>query len=1123
MADGAICPRCGGAVPADAPQGLCPACLMAFAMEAEPDGPSPEAGVVSAQLESSRPRAETRPDETIPHKPSTSASTAGREHPAEPDGPLGMVHYFGDYELVDELARGGMGVVYEARQISLDRSVALKMILAGRFAGPAEVGRFHIEAQAAANLDHPHIVPIYEVGEHQGQHYYTMRLIRGGSVAERVASLVTDPRAAALMMAAVARAVQYAHQRGILHRDLKPANILIDEQGRPHVADFGLAKRLGGDAELTQSGAVLGTPGYMAPEQVERRRGAVTTATDVYGLGAVLYAALTGRAPFQGATVLEVLEQVKGREPEPPRRINPRVECDLETICLKCLSKDPQGRYNSAAAMADDLERWLAGQPIQARPVPAWERTIKWVRRHPAIAALVAVSGVAAMALVGVSVGLWYNERLQSALGEARAQRAEADDQRERARREERIARRYWYAADLNWAQRDWERGLLGPALALLDRQRPTADEEDLRGFEWSYIRRLCRADTILASCATEVSSVAFSPDGTTLAVGTGDPFKPDGAGEVRLCDVAARRWRTIPAGATGPIASLAFSPDGRVLAAAGGGRGAILWGVSTGQERAIFPSLPQGVACVAFAADGKTLATGCYDGTVKLWDVATARLRAALPRHEERTVATSRPPATFPGRERAVLAVAFTPDGATLATAGMDETIRLWDLATTRIRSTLPCPGGAVDALAIAPGGKLMASLGSNENVTLWSMASGRVRAILAERPGGAVESLAFSPDGKTLAGGGWRSVSLWDVATGGLQAALKGHTNWVRGLAFSPDGRTLASGGWDKTVRLWDTTNDQARANLGLQQWAIVAVAFSPDGRTLASADYTNVKLFDANSGRERASLPARHWVVSLAYAPDGATFATAGPENEDGEGHGIVKLWDSATRHVVATLDPRLDQVYAISFSPDGTTLAFGGQSSATGVVRLWDVASQRERTTLTGHAEEVNGLAFSPDGRLLATAGGASNDIGQVKLWDLASHREQAAFAGRGHVTFSPDGSTLAFGGKDGVVLRDLASGRQRLALGASSAAMSFSPDGRTFATAGGSAPGIALWQASTGQELITLNFTYPVTSLAFSTDGASLAVGSGDRDENEGTVLLRVMPGEETGARHNWAR
>jgi WD40 repeat protein len=1090
---------------------------MASAVEDKPAGLSSRKGIVAAQPESSPALAETTGDETVPHTPPTVGNAEGRDRPVEPDVPLATVRYFGDYELVSEVARGGMGVVYEARQISLDRPVALKMILAGQFAGPADVERFHVEAQAAANLDHPHIVPIYEVGEHQGQHYYSMRLVRGGNLAERLPGLLTTPRHAALLMATVARAVEYAHLRGILHRDLKPANILLDEQGQPHVTDFGLAKRLGEDAELTRSGDVLGTPGYMAPEQAERRRGAVTTATDVYGLGAVLYAAMTGRPPFQGATVLEVLEQVKGHEPAPPRRFNPLVDRDLETICLTCLSKDAQKRYNSAGAMADDLERWLGGQPIEARPIPPWERAIKWVRRRPAIAALVAISGLAAMALVGIGVGLWYNSRLQAALGEARQERTEAYNERERAQSEGRIARRYWYAADLNWAQRNRDRGLLGPALALLERQRPAADEEDLRGFEWSYLRRLCRTDTVLASCATEVGSVAFSGDGNTLAVGIGDSSKPDGPGEVRLWDMTTRRSRTIATGATGPIASLAFSPDGQILAAAGRARGTILWDVRTGQERAVLPGPPEGVVCVAFAVDGKTLASGGNDGTTQLWDVATGRLRGTLPGDGDKHEATGGAEASLPGHEHAVFALVFTPDGGTLATGGKDRTIRLWDVATSRIRSTLPCPEGWIDALAIAPGGELLASSGSDKKVTLWEMTTGRVRATLTGRPSGAVQSLAFATDGKTLAGGGWRSVSLWDVSTGHLQATLKGHGDWIHGLAFSPDGRTLASGSSDKTVRLWDIDRDRERANLGQQQWAISAVAFSPDGRTLASADYTNIKLFDANSGREQTSLPARHWVRSLAYAPDGATFATAGPQGERGEEPGIVKLWDSAARQVRATLDPHLEEVFTVAFSPDGKTLAIGGGSSKNGAAQLWDVATCRETTTLAGHAQPVTSLAFSADNRFLATSSGAPIDIGQVKVWDLATHRERMTVAGHSDVRFSPDGLTLAFGSQDGVVLRDLATGRQRLALGAFSTALTFSPDGRTIATAGGSGGGMALWQASTGQELITLNFFYPVTSLAFSTDGAALAVGSGDRDENEGTVLLRGAPREAIGS------
>ncbi len=310
---------------------------------------------------------------------------------------------FGDYELLEPIASGGMGIVYKARQRSLNRVVAVKMIRLGSWASASDLRRFPREAENAAKLDHPHIVPVYEVGQVGGLPFFSMRLMEGGSLEDSLGRLAEDPRAAALMVVTIAQAVQYAHQHGVLHRDLKPANVLLDAEGRPSVGDFGLARAIEGDSSLTAEGVIVGTPSYMAPEQAAGERSGATIAADVYGLGAILYALITGRPPFVAKTPLETLRKVIDQEPASPRQLNPGIDRDLESICLKALDKQAGRRYPSASALAEDLGRWLAGRPIRARRVGRPERIWKWARRHPSVAAL---SGmlvlVAAAGLIGM-------------------------------------------------------------------------------------------------------------------------------------------------------------------------------------------------------------------------------------------------------------------------------------------------------------------------------------------------------------------------------------------------------------------------------------------------------------------------------------------------------------------------------------------------------------------------------------------------------------------------------------------------------------------------------------------------------------------------------------------------
>mgnify|MGYP000869570661 CR=1 FL=1 len=395
MSDDILCPNCGFALPADFVQGSCPHCL---APRAHSD------------------QKKQGPEETVDHDRRAASADLTSDWSEVPSGPTregpgpipsenlatgAKVRYLGDYEVLRELGRGGMGVVYEARQVSLNRPVALKLIKAGLLADDAELRRFQNEAESVALLDHPGIVAAYEVGEHEGQQYLAMQLVLGKGLDSLLGRYRDDPRAAAGLVAEAAEAVAHAHSRGILHRDLKPANVLVDAQGHPHITDFGLAKRLEADLEMTASGAILGTPAYMAPEQATGRRGGITTATDIYGLGSVLYALLTGRAPFGGETVVETLDALRTRAPDPPTRLNTRAPRDLETICLKCLEKDHRRRYASAQALADDLRAWLDSRPIAARRVGPTERAWLWCKRRPAVAALMAL---AAVAMVGGTI-----------------------------------------------------------------------------------------------------------------------------------------------------------------------------------------------------------------------------------------------------------------------------------------------------------------------------------------------------------------------------------------------------------------------------------------------------------------------------------------------------------------------------------------------------------------------------------------------------------------------------------------------------------------------------------------------------------------------------------------------
>ncbi len=971
-------------------------------------------------------------------------------------GPAGRD--FGDYELLEEIGHGSMGVIYKARQKSAGRLVALKMILSGRAAGPEGARRFRNEAEAVARLDHPNIVPIYEVGEHAGRPFFTMKLIEGGSLSRHLARFADDPRGAARLIEQVARAVHHAHERGVLHRDLKPANILLDADGRPYVGDFGLAKRLETDSSLTQSGALVGTPSYMAPEQAEGRRDALTIACDVYGIGAVLYALLTGLAPFRGANLMEVLDQVRTQQPAPPSRLRPavgraRTPRDLETICLKCLNKEPARRYASALALAEDLRRFLEGRPVLARPVPAWERLVLWSRRRPAVAALTAV--VVVVSALGVGVALW---RL---------------NEEEKTREKLRVT---VYVKTMPEAVRYWERGQWDRAEKfLLD---VDLCPRRLRGWEWGYLRRQCHGDAVLRGHRDDVVAVAFDRDGRRLATAGQD-------GSVRLWDAETGRQERTLSAHVGAVRSVAFGIDGR-LVTAGEDQSVRVWDADTGR---LLLELPGAGHLAAVSPDGASLASAGKNSVIRFWDARTGREKHAAGNH---------------GATNDLLGLAFSPDGSLLASSGSDRSVRLWDVSTGKHVRAFENRTGIMGAFAFRPEGGRIAAEGrvmkcwdvagaANERVLsgsqgmvrsvaygrgervavayrdggavkVWDTDSGRVVFTPRAPEGGTVSCVAFSPDGRRLAIARADRVSLeTPPAPGETPRPARGPRGNFRKIAFGQDGQRLAGIDAQGRVQVLEVLGQRVVLKLEQPPSRAECLAYSADGRYLATAHAdTTATIWDAVTGRAMWPLRGHPGKVSdLTFGPGNEYLATA---HEDG----TVGLWDVATgalrrtwRHTKWDWAPFEDYkiVSGVAFTSDGKRLA---SSAHDGFVRLWDLSTGTCVRDFAEHAgEKVNGVVFSPDGRLLASVG--ADQVGFVR--DVK----------RG-------GKPLELRGHGGVVW-----------------AVAFHPDGRRLATSGEDGA-ISVWDAKTGVEVLTLRgHDRPVRSLAFSPDGHLLV--SADQEFN----------------------
>ncbi|HTI49584.1 MAG TPA: protein kinase, partial [Planctomycetaceae bacterium] len=1030
----------------------------------------------------------------------------------------------GDFRLLREIGRGGMGVVYDAEQLSLGRRVAVKVLPFASVLDARQLQRFRNEARAAATLHHSHIVAVYSVGTERGVHFYAMELIDGRSLAEVLIELrgpESEPPTGTTLVAGAAvpaecdisvrielfpggppgpavgapestgkvqristvlsargreyfrqvarwgiqaaQALEHAHQLGIVHRDVKPSNLLVNAEGHLWVTDFGLAMTAA-DSNLTMTGDVLGTLRYMSPEQARGERRILDQRTDIYSLGITLYELLTLKPAFPGNNRAELLRQIAEVDPAPPRKLDKHIPPELETIVMKAMEREPGHRYQAARDLADDLQRYLRDEPIRAQRPSLPQIAIKWSRRHWRMVISAAVLSLLAVVGLIVSTLLIAQERdaARDAAGREREAAGVARQERQRAFAERDAAEYNLYVADMHLAYQHWKAGQIQGMLNLLDAHEAVPGVVDRRGWEWRYLKSLTRPDpTTIETNSGTIWWLAWSPDGRLLAVGGQD---------VRIWDPSTRRTvavlqRSLPIDEDRDEGDwpIAWSPDGKQLAIATSGNLIRIWDPREGTELASVGPQATRPNRIAWSPDAKQLATGDKSGNVRIWELG------GDPK-----------PALLRGNVEWVRSLQWSPDGRFLAAGdNFHGWLDVWDPARRKLAKSFKAHSHFIKGLAWSPDNRFLATGSKDQRLKVWNTetwtASLEIRAHL-----GSVDAISWSPDGKWMASGGAdTNVKIWDAATGRSANTLRGHRSRVRAVAWSPDGARVASAGTDNTVRLWEPFRPQD--NLPVNGRA--PVAWSPDGNRLLCnrVEYGVIGLFDSRSAALERELrfDGGHSSFSLDWSPAGNRVVT-------GHHDGSIKLWDAASGrelwHVAAAHarpEDDADEVRSLHWKPDGRLLASGGMDRT---VKIWDPAAGKLVETLRIHEAPVGSVQWSPDGRRLA-----AKDFSQsIKVWNTETWRIDMTLKchpfftidadGRYSLAWSPDGGRLAAGTSEGwVIIWNMETGREQFAMRGHAGnvrCVSWSPDGLRLAS-GAEDQMVKIWDVTTGREMLTI--------------------------------------------------